>query len=79
MKTEMDKLRWRCRRGMHELDVLLETWLEESYLRAPESQRRAFARLLDHPDPLLWAWLVLRQPCPDPELESLCRAIGKMP
>ncbi len=75
----MAKLRWRCRRGMHELDVLLESWLLELYPQVSDSQRRLFSRLLEFPDPLLWDWLILSKPCPDPELAELCQAIVEIP
>ena len=51
------KLRWRCRRGMQELDVMLLRWLEQGWPEADEAQRRAFARLLELEDDLLWDWL----------------------
>ncbi len=51
------KLRWRCRRGMQELDVMLLRWLDDAWLEADEAQRRAFARLLEFEDDLLWDWL----------------------
>jgi antitoxin CptB len=44
-------LRWRCRRGMKELDVLLTRYLERDYYRAPLAQREAFEALLERPDP----------------------------
>lgn len=46
-------LLWRCRRGMKELDLLLERFAREQYPCAPGSRRRAFERLLDLPDPVL--------------------------
>ncbi len=52
---------WRCRRGMKELDLLLERFAREQYAGAPGSRRRAFERLLDLPDPVL-AELLLGPP-----------------
>jgi antitoxin CptB len=34
MGGEIGKLRWRCRRGMRELDVLLSRYLDEEYRTA---------------------------------------------
>jgi len=48
-----DPLRWRCRRGMKELDLLLERFLQNHYPGAPRERQRAFERLLSFPDPLL--------------------------
>ena len=50
-------LRWRCRRGMRELDVLLERYLEERYPCAPSIEQQAFEALLELPDPELHAYL----------------------
>ena len=35
-------LRWRCRRGMRELDVLLERYLRERYPSAPAAEQQAY-------------------------------------
>lgn len=48
-----DRILWRCRRGMKELDLLLERFARERYRTAPPERQRAFERLLDLPDPLL--------------------------
>lgn len=51
------RLRWRCRRGMRELDQLLDWYLDTRYSSASEEARMAFAELLEQPDPELWHWL----------------------
>ena len=48
-------LRWRCRRGMRELDVLLERYLAERWPQAGTAEQRAFAALLELSDPDLAA------------------------
>ena len=53
-----DRLRWRCRRGMKELDLLLARWMEEGWPRAGEESRLAFAWLLEQPDPDIADWLL---------------------
>lgn len=55
--SEAGLLRWRCRRGMRELDQLLGGYLEECYPSATDRLRAAFAELLEQPDPDLWHWL----------------------
>ena len=51
------RLRWRCRRGMKELDVLLERFLERE--RAPLAAGRwaELEILLETEDDVLWRWL----------------------
>jgi antitoxin CptB len=65
--TPIGLLRWRCRRGMRELDVLLDRYLRERYPCAPESEQQAFEALLDLPDPQLHAYLMRREVPADPE------------
>ena len=57
-------LRWRQRRGMKELDVLLERWFTRHYETAAPGLRDAFARLLDYEDPEIWLWVVEQAPVP---------------
>jgi antitoxin CptB len=57
---EFARLRWRCRRGMRELDVLLLRYLEEEYPRASPEERDAFARILELQDPEIFGYLVGR-------------------
>jgi antitoxin CptB len=57
-------LRWRCRRGMRELDQLLGWYLDQRYLGAGAAEREAFAALLEQQDPDLWNWLSGRGEAP---------------
>lgn len=56
----MAKLKWQCRRGMLELDYLLEEFLERHYLALPAQQRDDFVKLLDYPDQILQDWFMGR-------------------
>ncbi|MEL7310638.1 MAG: succinate dehydrogenase assembly factor 2 [Pseudomonadota bacterium] len=51
-------LRWRCRRGMRELDQLLLGYLELRYPSAESAQRDAFVQLLEAQDPEIFGYLV---------------------
>ncbi len=75
MRVELGRLRWRCRRGMKELDVILERYLELGYPQADLAEQAAFARLLAASDPELLAWLVYGRPCPDPGLRGIVAAV----
>ena len=55
------RLRWRCRRGMRELDVVLQRYLETRYTMAPLAEQQAFEQLLDEQDPQLLAYLMGRE------------------
>jgi antitoxin CptB len=56
--AEAGRLRWRCRRGMKELDVVLERCLAELLPGADAAERVAFTELLALPDPVLAGYLL---------------------
>ena len=51
-------LRWQQRRGMKELDVLLERYYNRHYMVAAPAERAVFAKLLQHEDTEIWLWVV---------------------
>ena len=58
MDAEARRLVWRGRRGLKELDVLLERYVSVTLAGASEQQRRVLARLLELPDPELAGYLL---------------------
>jgi len=61
MSADAARLRWRCRRGMRELDQLLGWWLDTRHAQADDATKAAFSTLLDRQDPQLWDWLSGRE------------------
>ncbi len=59
-----ERLRWHCRRGMLELDLVLSAFLERHLDALDASQVEAFKRLLARPDPDLFDLVMGRA---DPE------------
>ncbi len=57
---DVNRLRWKCRRGMLELDAWLAGFVDEVYPGLDAEQQAAFARLLDEEDPDLYDWLTGR-------------------
>lgn len=51
------RLRWRCRRGMKELDVLLERFLAQETDRLDRGDWPGFEALLEQEDDVLWDWV----------------------
>jgi antitoxin CptB len=74
---ELGELRWRCRRGMKELDVLLSRYVDEEFAQASGAQQEAFRALLDMPDPQIWAYCLGLEPPPTAVLGSLIRRITR--
>lgn len=65
--NEYARLRWQCRRGLKELDVLLEDYLTNHFANAAPEEQRAFAELLDLPDPVLLAYIMEHEQPATPE------------
>lgn len=59
-----NRLRWRCRRGMLELDAWLTRFLDVRYADSSAEQRAAFARLLDQDDMDLFDWITAEREPP---------------
>jgi antitoxin CptB len=62
--SELSRIRFRCRRGMKELDVLLEAFLSRHYTDADLALQQSFLAVLDVEDPDLWAWIIGHAPPP---------------
>ena len=50
----LERVRWRSRRGLLELDIVLGRFIEQYYAQLDEAGQRAFEALLDMPDNPLW-------------------------
>ena len=55
---ERAKMKWRCRRGMLELDLLLGRFMEQGYDQLTPEQMMVFKKILEEPDPDLYSWLM---------------------
>ena len=77
--TELKRVRWRCRRGMRELDQLFERYLLHVWPGSSEAERGVFLRLLDCEDDKLWRWFMGYEQCPDEELFALVQRIRQLP
>lgn len=69
-------LRWRQRRGMKELDVLLERYFGRHYESSSAEERARFAQLLEREDPEIWLWIV-GQEAPPPEFANVIAALQR--
>jgi antitoxin CptB len=73
--SEKSQLRWKCRRGMKELDVLLERFLDTRYDASDAETQHAFKALLEMEDPDLYACLLGQQVAPTAELNDVIRSL----
>lgn len=70
-----DKLRWACRRGMLELDVLLGNFLKDVYPELNATDQSSFVRLLSFSDPELFVWLMGSRIPKDQDLAKITEMI----
>ena len=75
LDQEGRRLLWRCRRGMKELDVLLERYVRSRLSNASAEERQTLARLLELPDPQLADYLFGHTPAAEPHMARLVAAI----
>jgi antitoxin CptB len=73
--ADLARLRWRCRRGMHELDGVLESFAQSSLATLDADDFALFERILDLPDPELVAYLLGRSAPADPDIARLIERI----
>ncbi len=73
--AQLKRLRWRCRRGTRELDVLYGWWLAECWPHADADARTAFDQLLDVQDPDLWDWTIGHGKAPRADWQAIIDAI----
>lgn len=73
--SETGQLRWRCRRGMRELDAAMEAYLDHCYADAPEDERAAYRGLLEMQDPEIFYLLSGKSTTDDPLLQRVFERI----
>ena len=72
------RLRWRCvRRGLLELDLLLEKFLDEEYPRLTDEQAVTFHQMTLLEDPELWDLVTKRTACDNPAWNELLDMLRK--
>jgi len=71
----MERLRWRCRRGLLELDLTLQNFLQQGYPGLTPAEREAFDKLLATPDNILLAYVQGSENPSDSEMRQLVTKI----
>ena len=57
-EAKIRRIHWRARRGMLELDIILQRFLERHIENFSDMRLDAFERLLECTDPDLYTWLM---------------------
>jgi antitoxin CptB len=59
--SELDRLRWHCRRGKLELDLVLVRFLDVHLAGLTPGQHEAFKTLLEYSDNDLWELISMKE------------------
>ncbi|MEX0729978.1 MAG: succinate dehydrogenase assembly factor 2 [Aquisalimonadaceae bacterium] len=73
--SALSRLRWRCRRGMRELDLLFDRFLDNAYIRLTDKEKEDFDRLLDCQDDRLYDWFYQGE---EPDDENLAALVARI-
>ena len=74
-RVEFNRLRWRCRRGLLENDLILARFLDTRGAGISAQEIVALDRLLELGDNELWELISSRQEVADPGVASLLEAL----
>jgi len=69
------RLRWQCRRGMLELDLMLESFVEKRYENLPLKTKKAFHQLLKCQDQILLDYLMGQDVPTDKDVADVAKQI----
>jgi antitoxin CptB len=72
---ELKRMRWAARRGMLELDLVLEPFVNACYAALDEQDRGRFRRLMECEDQQLFAWFLRREQPEDEELTAIVEQV----
>lgn len=67
----LKRLKWHCRRGMLELDLLLEPFLDDVFLTLDEEDQVRFCKLIESEDQDLFLWFMQAEIPQDPDLARI--------
>ena len=68
---EKARIKWACRRGMLELDVVIMPFYEECFDTLTEEEQRNFVSLLECDDPELFCWIMQQGRSSDKQLAAM--------
>ncbi len=71
--------RWQCRRGMLELDLLLNNFVDKKVNTLSEQEKQSFELLLSYPDQTLLDLLLGNSVSSDPSISILVQQIQSTP
>ena len=74
-QTRLGRTRWRCRRGMKELDILLARFVRRALDRLDDGELEALEHLLEQPDQDILKWITSTTATPPPAIRGIVTLI----
>ena len=75
MSKKKSRLLWRCRRGIKEMDIVLQNFIKDSYDELNNENKSAFSKLLEEQDLDILNWILGKD---KPEDTALIEIIKKI-
>ncbi|MFZ0219884.1 MAG: succinate dehydrogenase assembly factor 2 [Candidatus Aquirickettsiella sp.] len=76
LQEKQQRLRWQCRRGMLELDLILQDFLDKKYLNLTPDDQTLFEQLLTYADQDLYCYLIKHQPIANAAMQVLMKRVS---
>lgn len=74
---QFERARWRCRRGLLELDIVLLRFMDRYYMQLDEQGLEQFEQLLALPDNDLWDLITRKQVITNDNLRPILELLQK--
>ena len=78
MSEDVARIKWRSRRGLLELDMILLNFVENHYASLSEQEKTTYKQLLSLPDPELLAYFMQQEIPQDSVFAELVSKINKV-
>ena len=75
MSEKKSRLLWRCRRGIKEMDIIFQDFINHSYDQLTDDKKNSFSRLLDEQDLDILNWIMGKDKPYDNELVNIINII----
>ena len=75
MSDKKSRLLWRCRRGIKEMDIIFQDFVNHSYDQLTDDKKNSFSRLLDEQDLDILNWIMGKDKPYDNELVNIVNII----
>jgi antitoxin CptB len=77
-ENKLSKMQWRCKRGMLELDLMLQNFCDTVFVSMSSEKQALFEELLQEQDQDLQRWLVTGEPTPQAKFQDMVLLIRHM-